>query len=150
MAAVSMTSFSSVTDAALKSGGVLPQASRSRTIARFAGLRTCPIRNERKANPLRGAVLSGSIRISCAVAAPATLETVISIIAKQLSLEASDVKAESQFSELGADSLDTVEIMMSLEENFDIVLGEEGAEKILTVQDAADLIEAGVHKGKSA
>lgn len=50
------------------------------------------------------------------------------------------VDAESKFVDLGADSLDTVEIMMALEEKFDIQLDEEGAEKISTVQEAADLI----------
>lgn len=50
------------------------------------------------------------------------------------------VTAEAKFSDLGADSLDTVEIMMALEEKFEITLEEEGAEKIATVQDAADLI----------
>merc|ERR1711907_155456 len=43
--------------------------------------------------------------------------------------------------QLGADSLDTVEIMMALEEEFDITLDEEGAENIATVQQAADMIE---------
>ncbi len=44
------------------------------------------------------------------------------------------VQADSKFVDLGADSLDTVEIMMALEEKFDIQLDEEGAEKISTVQ----------------
>ena len=44
------------------------------------------------------------------------------------------VNADSKFVDLGADSLDTVEIMMALEEKFDIQLDEEGAEKISTVQ----------------
>eukprot|EP00217_Crustomastix_stigmatica_P016863 CAMPEP_0183790246 /NCGR_PEP_ID=MMETSP0803_2-20130417/892_1 /TAXON_ID=195967 /ORGANISM="Crustomastix stigmata, Strain CCMP3273" /LENGTH=58 /DNA_ID=CAMNT_0026034445 /DNA_START=195 /DNA_END=371 /DNA_ORIENTATION=- len=51
------------------------------------------------------------------------------------------VAPEAKFIDLGADSLDTVEIMMALEEQFDITLDEEGAEKIATVQEAADLIE---------
>ena len=46
-----------------------------------------------------------------------------------------------QFVDLGADSLDTVEIMMALEEQFEITLDEEGAEKIATVQEAADMIQ---------
>ena len=56
------------------------------------------------------------------------------------------VLAESKFVDLGADSLDTVEIMMALEEKFDIQLDEEGAEKISTVQEAADLIAAQIDK----
>ncbi|KAE8670379.1 Acyl carrier protein 1 [Hibiscus syriacus] len=48
---------------------------------------------------------------------------------------------ESKFTALGADSLDTVEIVMGLEEEFGISVEEESAQHILTVQDAADLIE---------
>lgn len=48
---------------------------------------------------------------------------------------------ETKFVDLGADSLDTVEIMMALEEKFGVSVGEGGAENIATVQDAADLIE---------
>jgi acyl carrier protein len=50
------------------------------------------------------------------------------------------VSPEANFSDLGADSLDAVEILMSLEEKFDIQLDEEGAEKVSTVQDIAELI----------
>ncbi|KAK9102390.1 hypothetical protein Sjap_019644 [Stephania japonica] len=70
-----------------------------------------------------------------------TLQTVQSIIAKQLSIDESAVIPETKFAELGADSLDTVEIMMALEEKFEVSIGEGGAENIATVQDAADLIE---------
>ncbi|OEL38069.1 Acyl carrier protein 1, chloroplastic, partial [Dichanthelium oligosanthes] len=48
---------------------------------------------------------------------------------------------DSKFSELGADSLDTVEIVMGLEEAFNITVDETSAQDIATVQDAADLIE---------
>ena len=51
-------------------------------------------------------------------------------------------KVRGIISDLGADSLDTVEIMMALEEQFEITLDEEGAEKIATVQEAADMIQA--------
>ncbi|XP_061963481.1 uncharacterized protein LOC133688108 [Populus nigra] len=78
--------------------------------------------------------------ISCS-AQPETLETVQSTIAKQLSVEVSTVTPETKFADLGADSLDTVEIMMALEEQFGVSIGEGGAENIATVQDAADLIE---------
>ncbi|KAG7025914.1 Acyl carrier protein 3, chloroplastic, partial [Cucurbita argyrosperma subsp. argyrosperma] len=69
------------------------------------------------------------------------MQVVQEIIAKQLSLEQSAVIPQTKFSELGADSLDTVEIMMALEEKFGVSIGEGGAEGISTVQDAADLIE---------
>ncbi|CAK0784643.1 hypothetical protein CVIRNUC_007847 [Coccomyxa viridis] len=62
------------------------------------------------------------------------------IIAEQLGTDLAKVAPDSKFVDLGADSLDTVEIMMALEEKFDLQLDEEGAEKISTVQEAADLI----------
>lgn len=70
-----------------------------------------------------------------------TIEVVRGVIAKQLSIEESAVTPETKFADLGADSLDTVEIMMALEEKFGVSVGEGGAENIATVQDAADLIE---------
>ncbi|PON62563.1 Acyl carrier protein [Trema orientale] len=82
--------------------------------------------------------------ISCSInasAQPETLKTVQSTIAKQLSIDENSVTPSTKFADLGADSLDTVEIMMALEEKFDVSIGEEGAENISTVQDAADLIE---------
>eukprot|EP00271_Cylindrocystis_brebissonii_P013024 TRINITY_DN32571_c0_g1_i1.p1 TRINITY_DN32571_c0_g1~~TRINITY_DN32571_c0_g1_i1.p1 ORF type:complete len:148 (+),score=35.54 TRINITY_DN32571_c0_g1_i1:126-569(+) len=80
--------------------------------------------------------------VICAAASPETLTKVRGIIAQQLAVEPDTVTPESKFVDLGADSLDTVEIMMALEEQFEITLDEEGAEKIGTVQEAADLIEA--------
>ena len=62
------------------------------------------------------------------------LQDVRGIIAEQLASDLDDVKPESKFVDLGADSLDTVEIMMALEEKFELQLNEEGAEKISTVQ----------------
>nr|ABH11008.1 acyl carrier protein, isoform 1 [Polytomella parva] len=71
----------------------------------------------------------------------AILADVRGIISTQLGKELEKVAPESKFADLGADSLDTVEIMMALEEKFQITLSEEaGAEKITTVQEAADLI----------
>ncbi|MBA0597688.1 acyl carrier protein 2, chloroplastic [Gossypium raimondii] len=79
--------------------------------------------------------------VSCSLAQPETLKTVQNTIAKQLSIDASSVTPDTKFADLGADSLDTVEIMMALEEQFGVSVGEGGAENITTVQDAADLIE---------
>jgi acyl carrier protein len=63
------------------------------------------------------------------------------IVADQLSVEADTIKPESNFSnDLGADSLDTVELVMALEEEFDIEIPDEAAEKITTVQEAVDFI----------
>ena len=70
-----------------------------------------------------------------------TLTKVRTIISEQLGTDLDAVAADAKFVDLGADSLDTVEIMMALEEEFEITLDEEGAEKIATVQEAADMIQ---------
>ena len=63
------------------------------------------------------------------------------IVAEQLGVNEAEIKNESAFvDDLGADSLDTVELVMALEENFDIEIPDEDAEKIRTVQDAIDYI----------
>ena len=72
----------------------------------------------------------------------AILEKVRSIVAEQLSVEAGEVKPDSNFQDdLGADSLDTVELVMALEEAFDIEIPDEAAEGIATVGDAVKYIE---------
>ncbi|HIK53941.1 MAG TPA: acyl carrier protein [Synechococcales cyanobacterium M55_K2018_004] len=64
------------------------------------------------------------------------------IVAEQLSVEESEVKPEASFAnDLGADSLDTVELVMALEEEFDIEIPDEAAENIATVQSAVDYIK---------
>ena len=73
----------------------------------------------------------------------AILEKVRSIVAEQLSVEAGEVKPESNFqNDLGADSLDTVELVMALEEEFETEIPDEQAEKLTTVQEAIDYIVA--------
>ncbi|MEM0980203.1 MAG: acyl carrier protein [Cyanobacteria bacterium P01_H01_bin.58] len=63
------------------------------------------------------------------------------IVAEQLGVEESEVKPEASFAnDLGADSLDTVELVMALEEEFDIEIPDEAAEGIGTVQAAVDFI----------
>ena len=70
-------------------------------------------------------------------------ERVKQIIAEQLGVSLDDVKNESSFVEdLGADSLDTVELVMALEEEFDTEIPDDEAEKITTVQAAIDYINA--------
>ena len=65
------------------------------------------------------------------------------IVAEQLGVNESDVKSESTFvDDLGADSLDTVELVMALEEEFECEIPDEQAEKITTVQQAVDFILA--------
>ncbi len=68
-------------------------------------------------------------------------ERVIGIVAEQLSIGADEIKNESSFiDDLGADSLDTVELVMALEEEFDIEISDDEAENISTVQSAIDYI----------
>ena len=69
-------------------------------------------------------------------------EKVKSIIVEQLGVEADEVTPEASFTDdLGADSLDIVELVMAFEEAFEIDIPDEDTEKIRTVQDAVDYIE---------
>jgi len=69
-------------------------------------------------------------------------EKVKEIIIEQLDVEGDQVTEQASFIEdLGADSLDTVELVMALEENFDIEIPDEDAEKIKTVKDAVEYID---------
>jgi acyl carrier protein len=68
-------------------------------------------------------------------------ERVVKMVAEQLGVKEDDVKPDSSFvDDLGADSLDTVELIMALEEEFDTEIPDEEAEKITTVQQAVDYI----------
>ncbi|AZL85390.1 MULTISPECIES: acyl carrier protein [Aliivibrio] len=68
-------------------------------------------------------------------------ERVKKIIIEQLGVDEAEVKNESSFvDDLGADSLDTVELVMALEEEFDTEIPDEEAEKITTVQAAIDYV----------
>ncbi|MCO5608338.1 hypothetical protein L7F22_062545 [Adiantum nelumboides] len=80
---------------------------------------------------------SRPLKVSC----QSTIEQVQDIIATKLSVDRASVQPQTKFSELGADSLDTVEIVMSLEEKFNVSIGEQDAESISNVQQVADLIE---------
>jgi acyl carrier protein len=65
------------------------------------------------------------------------------IVVEQLGAKEEDVKSSSSFvDDLGADSLDTVELVMALEEEFDTEIPDEEAEKITTVQLAVDYVNA--------
>jgi acyl carrier protein len=69
-------------------------------------------------------------------------ERVIKIVSEQLGVETDKIKPETHFvNDLGADSLDTVELVMELESEFDISIPEEAAEKIQRVGEAVDYIE---------
>ncbi len=69
-------------------------------------------------------------------------QEMIEIIVEQLSVEKDKVVPEASFvDDLGADSLDLVELIMAMEEKFDIEIPDEDAEKIVTVQDAVNYVD---------
>jgi len=72
----------------------------------------------------------------------AILDEVKEVVAEQLGANLDEIKEDSKFVEdLGADSLDVVELVMALEEKFDIEIPDESAEGIATVSDAVKFIE---------
>lgn len=69
------------------------------------------------------------------------------IVVEQLGVKEEDLKNNASFvDDLGADSLDTVELVMALEEEFETEIPDEKAEKITTIQEAIDYIEANINK----
>lgn len=71
------------------------------------------------------------------------VERVTKLVCEQLGVKEEEVTSEASFVEdLGADSLDTVELVMALEEEFETEIPDEEAEKITTVKEAIDYIEA--------
>lgn len=69
-------------------------------------------------------------------------QKVVDIIVEELAVDPEEVKPNASFiDDLGADSLDVVELVMAFEEEFDIEIPDEDAENIQTVQDAVDYIE---------
>lgn len=74
------------------------------------------------------------------------LNKIKSIVADKLSINASDITADTTLEDLGADSLDVVEVIMALEDEFDIEISDEVAENISTVGDLVDYIKANVEE----
>lgn len=73
----------------------------------------------------------------------AVLDRVRKVVVEQLSVDEAEVTPEASFtSDLGADSLDTVELVMAFEEEFGVEIPDEEAEKIMTVKDAVSYIES--------
>ena len=73
----------------------------------------------------------------------ALLEDIKEVVVEQLSVNADEVKDDAKFVEdLGADSLDVVELVMALEEKFDIEIPDDEAEKIQTISDVVAYIES--------
>lgn len=78
---------------------------------------------------------------------PKVAEKIRQIVSEQLGVDEAEITPKSSFvDDLGADSLDTVELVMALEEAFDLEIPDEDAEKIRTVQDAITYIEKKVTK----
>ncbi len=76
-------------------------------------------------------------------------EKVKQIIVEQLGVDEAEVTPSASFvDDLGADSLDQVELIMAFEEAFDIEIPDEDAEKIKTVQDAVDYVQKNAKVGK--
>lgn len=69
-------------------------------------------------------------------------EKVKALVAEQLSVEADEINLETTFEDLNADSLDVVELVMALEEEFDIEIPDEDAEKIRSIGAAVEYIKA--------
>lgn len=70
------------------------------------------------------------------------VERVVQVVADKLDVEADQITPESRFVEdLNADSLDQVELIMALEDEYDITIPDEDAQKILTITDAVSYIE---------
>uniref|UniRef100_K4A1Q9 Acyl carrier protein n=3 Tax=Setaria TaxID=4554 RepID=K4A1Q9_SETIT len=100
----------------------------------FSGLRKDNVAFRLQPVPQRFAV--------CCPAKKETVDQVCDIVKKQLALaDDTEVSGSSKFQDLGADSLDTVEIVMGLEEAFGISVEESSAQSIATVEDAANLID---------
>ena len=76
------------------------------------------------------------------MAAETTEQRIKEIIVEKLGVDQSDITREASFTnDLGADSLDTVELIMELEKEFDMTIPDEDAEQIATVGDAIDYVE---------
>ncbi len=74
-----------------------------------------------------------------------TFERIVAVIADKLDIPAEDIGEASKFVEdLNADSLDQVELIMALEDEYDITIPDEDAQKIVSVKDALDYIETNV------
>lgn len=71
-----------------------------------------------------------------------TIQQVIDVIAQELTIDASTITPESTLSSLGADSLDTVEIIMRLEEQFGIEISDEDAEKLTNITQIAQYVHS--------
>ncbi|XWS64833.1 hypothetical protein CRYUN_Cryun05aG0038300 [Craigia yunnanensis] len=128
--------------ASMAGASISMQPRQTLATTRVSGLKLASFMNQgRSSLSFKLRPMPARLQISCA-AKPDTVDKVCEVVRKQLAI-ANDtpVTGESKFADLGADSLDTVEIVMGLEEEFGITVEEDNAQSITTVQDAADLIE---------
>ncbi|KAB2005418.1 hypothetical protein ERO13_D11G247900v2 [Gossypium hirsutum] len=126
--------------ASLAGSSISMQPRQTLATSRVSGLKLVSFVNRGRSS-LSFRLRPDRLRISCA-AKPETVDKVCEIVRKQLALPSDKaVTGESKFAELGADSLDTVEIVMGLEEEFGITVEEDNAQSISTVHDAAELID---------
>lgn len=145
--------MAAMTSATIMQVAAFSSATSSKAVSvGFNATQRCPLflSARRSAAPYRKLSISCEAEATTAgaKATPEVLDKVREVIAKQLAQSLENITPDAKFSDIGADSLDTVEIMMALEETFDITLGEDNADKITTVQDAADLIHSFVEAKK--
>ncbi|KAE8663150.1 Acyl carrier protein 1 [Hibiscus syriacus] len=128
--------------ASLAGSSIVLQPRHAGATSRVSGLKLVSFMSQRRSSLSFGLrPMPARLRISCA-AKPETVDKVCEIVRKQLAVPSDKpVTGESKFAELGADSLDTVEIVMGLEEEFGITVEEDNAQNIATVLDAAELID---------
>ncbi|KAK8478138.1 hypothetical protein V6N13_031408 [Hibiscus sabdariffa] len=128
--------------ASIAGSSISMQPRRSLATARACGLKLASFVNQgRSSLSFRFRPMPARLRISCA-AKPETVDKVCEIVRKQLALSSDKpVSGAPKFADLGADSLDTVEIVMGLKGEFSISVEEDNAQNITTVQDDVDLIE---------
>nr|UAD88870.1 acyl carrier protein [Gracilariopsis chorda] len=87
--------------------------------------------------------------MSSAQSEQSILDKVKNIVAEQLHVDLEKIEGKSTFIELGADSLDTVELVMAIEDGFCIDIPDEDAEEIKTLDQAVEFIEKAVEGSKS-
>jgi len=128
--------------------GIFTFALQNKMVSQFHGLKKVSFAPELVALPALRSFKSVFPIIRAAK--QETVSKVCNIVINQLALpKETTLTVESKFSELGADSLDTVEIVMALEEEFKITMEEESAESITPVQEAAELIEKLIKKKRA-
>jgi acyl carrier protein len=123
-------------------------AALARTARYLARLSGAVVHKPRAAGVFRaGETGTGWVPLTEGSIVPSTEERVIEIVCENLGVNKEQVTRQTSFTEdMGADSLDIVELVMELEEEFEITIPDEQAEKIKTVGEAIDYIEREIGK----